>query len=118
MKTPTELAHQVLAEIDAAISLSEKATPGPWRLACGAVKAGDATVAYPPKITDVLPLGGYNDGLFIAASRTDWPKSLRCLKTAITGLMEIAATHTTERWFITSAQTFLTTLCDQWEETK
>ena len=50
----------------------------------------------------------HNDATFIAGSRTLLPASLRCLKTAIEGLLEDVIPYS---W----KAELLTTLCDQWE---
>lgn len=116
----TERAALALQEIDAAIALAEKATPGPWRN----TDTGAANVlAFPdqpnrnrPEFDGALYMhtsNRHNDAAFIAASRTLLPKSLRCLKTAIEGLLSaIAVASPLMEEHLTAG---LTTLCDQWE---
>ena len=79
----------VLQQIDAALALAEKA------------KELETLFAAPEHAS------------FIAASRTLLPASLRCLKTAIEGLLEIMACGILSA--PATAQRQLTTLCDQWE---
>ena len=118
----------VLREIDAALALTEKATPGPW-----ADKFNHESVFGPMHqvMTEERPgyfwaingLGGDmspDDAAFIAASRTLLPASLRCLKTAIKGFLEAREWNeeTNEDFMPSYASAALTTLLDQWEATK
>lgn len=104
-----EQAAKVLAEIDEQLALAEKATAGPWK----------------PHI----PIQGRcnampEDFAFIAASRTGWPTTLRCLKTAIEGLLEIYKYDSGNGCCDygcdtpTIAENLLTTLITQWNENK
>ena len=107
----TERAQKVLTEIDAALALAEKTTPGPWQQDLSLV----ITTYSNPEICDC---DGYSikqdedNAAFIAASRTGYPMSLRCLKTAIGGLLRYDDCGS-ETWLW--AQQTLTILCDQWE---
>ena len=93
MSTPiTDRAAIVLQQIDAALALAEKATPGPWT-----AQPADSPQIMSPKNEHCVSTtyGCYatkedkaNNATFIAASRTLLPASLRCLKTAIEGLIE------------------------------
>lgn len=65
--TREEHLNKILAKLDTLIEGAKKRTQGKWRLTVGCVKAGDAVVAYPPRMTDTLPSGGINDGEFIAS---------------------------------------------------
>ena len=114
METITNRAAKVLAEIDTALALAEKATPWPWGFSPFAENDG--------RVYDYLQ--GMSQGIgmintwpmpnaaFIAASRT----SLRCLKTAIEGLL-CEGTRYYGAGVNTPHET-LNTLCEQWEETK
>ena len=105
----TEQAAQVLQQIDAALALAEKATKGPW----DAGAEGDDMLYASAGGSDWIALAEINrrDAAFIAASRTLLPASLRCLKTAIEGLLEIY--DATDGY--DTADVVLTALLDQWE---
>jgi len=112
----TERAAIVLQEIDAALALADKATPGPWEYD---ERPGQQTVmALDGKATVALGfhLTASNATMpFIAASRTLLPKSLRCLKTAIEKILSDPLLLYPDNDFNREA---LTTLCDQWEATR
>lgn len=111
----TEQAATVLQEIDEQLALADKATAGPWfqpqsakHLIYTHPAGGDNVLAMDDRI------GAYEDAAFIAASRTLMPTSLRCLKTAIEGLLEIY--DATDGY--DTADVVLTALLNQWEATK
>jgi hypothetical protein len=108
----TERAAIVLQQIDAALALVKDAET--WR-----VVANDdwTNVETPGRI--VCHEVSRHDATFIAASRT----SLRCLKTAIEGLLEISissmsADENESCDHPIEASAALAALCDQWEESK
>ena len=132
----TDRAQKVIAEIDAALAVSEKATPGPWR------HVSALSFAWPCNENVVLDsehrgitkmtLGDGHDHAFIAAARTICPASLRCLKTAIEALLQClesglniektrwgndgdcgASNHATDVTY--SADKALSEICDQFE---
>ena len=106
----TERAAKVLQEIDAELALAETATPGPWETVLGWVADSNHNAICSP---------AGNNADFIAASRTGWPTTLRCLKMAIEGLCDLArmvGSNTAEYDGCgRDAAATLTTLCDQWE---
>ena len=111
----TEQAATALQEIDEQLALADKATAGPWfqpqsakHLIYTHPAGGDNVLAMDDRI------GAYEDAAFIAASRTLMPTSLRCLKTAIEGLLEIY--DATDGY--DTADVVLTALLNQWEATK
>ena len=118
----TEQAATVLQEIDEQLALADKATAGPWfqpqsakHLIYTHPAGGDNVLAMDDR------LGAYEDAAFIATSRTLLPASLRCLKTAIEGLLRVAFLETgasDESYVGRVAAYALTTLLDQWEATK
>lgn len=124
MKTIQEQAATVLQEIDAALALADKATAGPWE---------HYHEEMPPSMLCTLSFetvrvkGGNNllrqnkasDAAFIAAARTVCPTALRCLKTAIEGLLRIAESETSADPYEacnhpSDANETLTTLINQW----
>ena len=117
-------AAKVLQEIDDALAMAEKATPGPWEV------SGRTIFHYEPGIGNRICDSYGKDSDFIAASRTLLPKSLRCLKTAIEGLlpvvMQVKNHHPDDMdrgrcphcLALAGASTALTTICDGWEATK
>ena len=110
----TTRAAQVLREIDEALALAEKATPGPWHSQNPSYRVYVGNVKSSPPIAEMLTHTSHErdtDAAFIAASRTILPKSLRCLKTAIEGLLPACG------YWVGCAEA-LTTLCDQWEAAK
>lgn len=129
----TERAAIVLQEMDAALALAEKATPGPW-LAQEGSNTNDDNKIFIRESDDVRHAGGCwlaemvgqliagnerDNAAFIATSRTLLPTSLLCLKTSIDELLEIIAeaaedSHGERRLRIVAVNA-LTTLCDQWE---
>lgn len=132
--TLTERAQKVLTEIDAALALSEKATPGPWEpfpalVGSVACRVGTRIIRYAKgPIADTY--FGVKQGnpsyaeakanaTFIAASRTLLPTSLLCLKTAIEGWLRLIAEdkHKIVPYLtvLKPMQDALTALCDQWE---
>lgn len=108
----TERAAIVLQQIDAALATAETATPGPW------YNAGGWTVL--SELDSGTMICNMPNGMekrietvsFIAASRTLLPTSLRCLRTAINGLLKARDATVQLR---AHADPLLTTLCDQWE---
>lgn len=122
-----ERAAKVLQEIDAAIALVEKATPGPWKAFQRNAEIG---TNYCRVTFDCGPYGQESDSLhgycgesnadFIADSRTLLPASLRCLKTAIKWLLLVTAIDTCpdgHPWPVAlEANKTLTTICDQWQK--
>jgi hypothetical protein len=123
--TITDRAAIVLQQIDAALALAEKATPGPWTTGntCigipsvfGETKAVCLFQTRSNSESYTLP-NAKDHATFIAASRTLLPASLRCLKTAIGALkaIYIAASNEADSEF---ALRTLANLCDQWEGTK
>lgn len=92
--TIQQRAAQVLQQIDASLALAEKAKE------LGTLYSAPEHASY------------------IAASRMLLPASLRCLKTAIEGLMRVAFLETGEpdqSYVGRVAADTLATLCDQWE---
>jgi hypothetical protein len=125
----TERAAKVLQEIDAALALAEKATPGPWIWDGKDVwHRGESYESkdYPHSYTGIQgderlqksPTFLANTD-FIAASRTEWPKSLLMNKTAIEGLRDTArmvgADNPSYDGCGRDAAATLTTILDQWE---
>ena len=100
----TEQAATVLQEIDAALALADKATVGPW-------ETTDIDCVERPKKKG-FNVGNFPDADFIAAARTVCPTALRCLKTAIEGLLRVYDNSGSEDDQI-AIQT-LTTLITQW----
>ena len=136
----TDRAQKVIAEIDAALAVSEKATPGPWADRFNHESAFGPmhqvmTEERPGYCWAINGLGGDMspaDAAFIAASRTLLPTSLRCIKTAIEALLQClesglniektrwgndgdcgASNHATDVTY--SADKALSEICDQFE---
>lgn len=120
-------AATVLQEIDAALALAEKATLGPWTHH----KTGYAIHGFDNGFICKTEYGDADaskrrqeNAAFIAASRTGWPTALRCLKTAIEGLLEMQAANRDNfggNRDAGIAQVFrarLTALCNQWEASR
>lgn len=107
--TITERAAIVLQEIDAALALAEKATPGPWITAPEHIE--DREIWNKTGIC-FASAKEPSDRAFIATSRTGLPTALRCLKTAIEGLLKVRDATVQLR---AHADPLLTTICDQWE---
>ena len=101
-----EKANQVLAEIDAALALAEKATAGPWISEDEWVGKGHSAIA------TTCHYAHDADAAFIAESRTLLPTSLRCLKTAIEEWVYLAETIPFRHMAIEP----LTTLLNQWQK--
>lgn len=128
--TLTERAALVLQQIDADLALAEKATAGPWVVIEGT--RGGKEVKGPSGVWDMCVDCCESDAAFIAASRTGWPASLRCLRTAIEGLIRAGsggASHAAQCKARTEngidrykcncwLSKQLTTLCDQWEASR
>ena len=131
--TTTERAALVLQQIDAALALAEKATPGPWRVT-GCDKHTNKDTAYIKvrgtrlgakwQIADVRFIEAENFteqkeaqqlAAFIAAARTLLPVSLEIIRDDIKTWLEIMQVvgTSTEAWH--KANNRLTALCDQWE---
>jgi hypothetical protein len=107
----------VLQQIDAALALAEKATPGPWRhhKTGYAIHGFDEGFICKTEYADKdAAKHRQENAAFIAASRTLLPASLRCLKTAIGSLkaIYIAANNEADSEF---ALKILANICDQWE---
>jgi hypothetical protein len=101
MSTPiTDRAQKVLAEIDAALALADNAH-------------GDA----PPDYTHCQGLADYYEA---ATNDSGWPASLRCLKTAIEGLLAAKEWNewTGEEFTPSYASESLAAICDQWRAGK
>ena len=98
----TEQAATVLAEIDAELALADKATAGPWTETGLWLNAS-------------MPFES-NDRTFIASARTVCPTALRCLKTAIEGLLYLSeySEQSDECGCYKYASEKLTTLITQW----
>ena len=98
--TLTDRAAQVLREIDAALELAEKAH-------------GDA----PPEYTYCPGLADYYEA---STDNRGWPLSLRCLKTAIEGLLAAREWNeqTGEEFMPSYASLTLTAILDTWEAAK
>jgi len=117
--TITERATKVLTEIDAALEMAEKATPGPWE---NSPAIGNMIVSLDDRVAmETDPCIGTGDrpcdAIFIATSRTLLPKSLRCLKTAMQAIAwynDIAEDKTERKIALRT----LATLCDQWEASR
>jgi len=129
--TITDRAALVLQQIDAALEMAEKATPGPWTAGkptwnkCGrpfrapvsASKTVCNTYDAGREHVHCVPSNESADATFIATSRTLLPTSLRCLKTAIEGLLVIQGNQS----FYTMAERAskaIDALCDQWQATQ
>lgn len=117
--TITDRAALVLQQIDAALEMAEKATRGPWIAEDSWVGKGNSAVA------TTCHYAHDADAAFIATSRTLLPTSLRCLKTAIEGLLKMMEPnlHTCPNCIREFTETIthlsdLTTLCDQWEASR
>jgi hypothetical protein len=133
-------AAQVLREIDAALALAENATPGPWRNKHHQYTSEIFSDGWGPIAqmhSSPAPIQERNNTSdFIAASRTLLPASLRCLKTAIEGLLGqhgyleqcfcgcTTANEAGDRDIcsrciaLDQSEQSLTTLCDQWRAAK
>lgn len=124
-----EQAAIALQEIDAELALAEKATVGPWTLGKGVKTIREQGKAGPYGFVARTHLAGEfyprndkekNDNAsFIAAARTVCPTALRCLKTAIEGLLRIAESETSADPYEacnhpSDANETLTTLINQW----
>jgi hypothetical protein len=105
----TDRAAIVLQEIDAALEMAEKATPGPWYQGCDLNSA-----VFDRQGRDIVPDCDPDDAAFIATSRTLLPASMRCLKTAIEGLLKTIKPFRFPDEDRPEAHDALTTLCDQW----
>lgn len=118
----------MLQEIDAALALTEKATPGPWiwdgrdlwhqgESYEGANPHLYAGINKDERLAKSVSFQA--NTAFIAASRTLLPASLRCLKTAIEGLIEMTADACDNDGrgcqCVCFADSALTTICAQWE---
>jgi hypothetical protein len=107
----TERAAQVLQQIDAALALAEKATKGPWIAEDSWVGKDNSAVA------TTCHYAHDADAAFIATSRTLLPASLRCLKTAIEGLLAAREWNeqTGEEFMPSYAAESLAAICDTWD---
>ena len=130
--TITKRADLVLQQIDAALALAEKATPGPLRVVEGQSELGDTnefeswaqieTTSHRESDPVLMEIWNPNDEevdtlKMFAASRTLLPASLRCLKTAIEGLLKVLQHHG-DGGYKDDSNEHLTTLCDQWEASR
>jgi hypothetical protein len=110
----TDRAAQVLQQIDAALALAEKATPGPWRhhKTGYAIHGFDGGFICKTEYADKdAAKHRQENATFIAASRTILPASLRCLRTAIEGL---EAAHVALPDGDDTAWNALAAICDTW----
>ena len=86
----TEQAAIVLAELDAELAICEKAAVGPWYY--WDQKGNDLISTGKVEGTLICGLAGFQskkpEFRFIASARTVCPTALRCLKTAIEGLLQ------------------------------
>lgn len=118
--TIQERAALVLQQIDAELARARKPPLGPWET--------DLKAKHPAVFTEDGDFVGVDmtpaTAAFIATSRMLTPKSLRCLKTGIEGLLTLLQLNSTEEMLNISmtmaasedtARVTLTTLCDQWE---
>lgn len=108
----TDRAAQVLREIAAALAMAANLPPERWETDREAKRPAVFTEAGDFIGGDMTP----DNAAFIAASRTGYPLSLRCLKTAIDGLLR-AYKYKSEHNRNGIGAT-LTTLCDQWRVAK
>lgn len=128
----TEQATQVLAEIDAALAICEKATAGPWDWAVeGNVLRPYADLISPTR-TILAPRHDGNFGSelrslpqdrnFIAHSRTVCPKSLEIIRDDINAWLAITDTNCDNDGMICRnveiAEKRLTALIAQWNSNK
>jgi hypothetical protein len=118
----TEQAAQVLREIDEALALAEKATPGPWfqpqsakHLIYTHPAGGDNVLAMDDR------LGAYEDAAFIATSRTLLPASLQIIRDDIKAWLELRDSLQVGRDDVTTwdfCNRRLTAILDAWEAAK
>lgn len=115
MTTITERAAIVLQQIDAALALAERASPGPWE-----VKESQGWGK--SHVTNVGTLMRHSERIkneenasFVAASRTLLPASLRALKTVIHTFAAIVEADRLRGLIESAASDALTSICDQWE---
>lgn len=109
----TDQAAKVLAEIDAALALAEKEIAPEFVMPTGYVGLNNKGEHYRV---------GWHHGAaeydtFIAAARTVCPKALRCLKTAIEGMLRVAFLETgapDQSYVGRVAAETLTTLITKW----
>lgn len=118
MNSLTDQAAKVLAEIDAALAICEKATVGLLRWEGDCLMESDGAIIMDASTfgeADTAWLKGHAD--MYLTSRTVCPKSLRCLKTAIEGLLKRAVFYppTEVSHF---AETQLTAIITKWNENK
>ena len=117
----TEHAALVLQQIDAALALAEKATPGPW---WDGIDVEHGT--YPDvfhfdakKREHVTKPKYVRDATFIATSRTLLPASLEIIRDDIKSLLQITDTNCHGDGLgclnVAVAERRLIALCDQWE---
>ena len=109
----TEQAATVLAEIDAALALADKATAGPWRASeeLGTIRSGYGQDLLAVCSLTVIQREAQRNATFIASARTVCPTALRMLKTAIEGLLRVEKWNLEVGW---QARKDLTTLINQW----
>ena len=122
--TTQQRAAKVLQEIDAALALAEKATKGPWdksryhypRFIVQRTNGQDNDAFPGVRSVCETEQSKPHDAAFIASSRTGWPTALRCLKTAIEGMLNSHAMLLKHDWDACELTTALSTLCDQWNQ--
>ena len=119
----TEQAATVLQEIDEQLALADKATAGPWATK---LSVGDYNVKVTNIWTNIVGkrIGAIthknpdheSNATFIASARTVCPTALRCLKTAIEGLLYLSeySEQSDECGCYKYASEKLTTLITQW----
>lgn len=124
----TDQAAKVLAEIDAALAIMESQTNGRWiRDGYNIKQPSGRQIAYvgphhtpPHEYPLSCRLEDERNGDGIAAARTVCPTALRCLKTAIEGLLYLSeySEQSDECGCYKYASEKLTTLINQWNENK
>jgi len=117
----TERAAKVLQQIDAALAMVDKATPGPWNVENLTPARHDVVKPSGGKITSIFRANdgcheyrgaALPDAAFIAASRTILPTSLEIIQDDIKAWLELLplaefVNHIPEQR--------LTAICDKWE---
>jgi hypothetical protein len=119
----TDRAAIVLQQIDAALALAEKATPGPWDASDGVVGC-NTTNGYYMVTCDSQKTSHAQDianAACIAASRTLMPASLQIIRDDIKAWLELRDSLKVGRDDVTTwdfCQRRLTAICDTWRATQ